>query len=59
MRSECFIVRLIVWAVFLCSAAGIFGQTSAFTYQGKLTDAEYQEFKSAMDVVLRRAVAAG
>ena len=27
--------------------------------QGKLTDAEYQEYKSAMDIVLRRAVAAG
>lgn len=39
MRSACFIVRHFVLALVLFLGVGVYGQTSAFTYQGRLTDA--------------------
>lgn len=37
MRLRCFISRKLIPALFLCATAGVYGQTTAFTYQGRLT----------------------
>ena len=39
MISACFFMRQSILVLFLCAAAAVYGQTTAFTYQGRLTDA--------------------